>query len=403
MADGAYSDIRETSTTGGTGNQVLAGAFDASYRAVGTKYVNGQKGFFVLRQGAKREVTEITYNSGANSISRAATPIWSTNSNNLVNFDAGVTVDIFDTAVGPSDLSVAQLARLAFLFGTISFTGDETLTAAQVAQALKNVAQTTVTFTTDDTVTTAHRGALITLNAATAKTLSFTAGATLGNGFRCRIKNIGTNKWTLDPNSSETINAATTINLYPNEGCEVVWDGSAFHALGLASRVLLDTKSPSGAASADFSSLIDGYFPRYTVEIEYVIPATDNVELWCRVSVGGGFRSTAGDYRWAARIEVDGAAGSNAGSTSDTKIRMPSSLSNSTARPFSGKLFLTDNNQSARFKPIEWQGRDYDTVPQMAAWRGAGLLVAATAAIDGVQFLASSGNITGVFRLYGER
>lgn len=137
MADRAHSDVRETSTTGGTGNQVLAGAFDGSYKTfLAAGYADGDKGFAIFKQGTSRELSEITYNAGANSLSRSV--IKSTNSNNLVNFTAGQTIDIFDCLPGPSDLSASQRARLLALFGGISFEA-QTLTAAQRAQARSNI------------------------------------------------------------------------------------------------------------------------------------------------------------------------------------------------------------------------------------------------------------------------
>lgn len=57
--------------------------------------------------------------------------------------------------------------------------------------------------------------------------LSFTAAATLGSGWYCYIKNSGTGAVTLDPNSSETIDGATTLSLYSGECRIVQCDGSA--------------------------------------------------------------------------------------------------------------------------------------------------------------------------------
>lgn len=112
MAFKLFSDVRETSTTGGTGNQVLAGAFDASYFAFSTRYADGDTFFYVMKQGTSREIGKGTYNAGANSISR--TQVYkSTNSNNLVNFTAAQTIDIFVCEIAPDDLDAAGLALIA--------------------------------------------------------------------------------------------------------------------------------------------------------------------------------------------------------------------------------------------------------------------------------------------------
>lgn len=63
-------------------------------------------------------------------------------------------------------------------------------------------------------------------------TLSLTAAATLLDGFMFYVKNTGSGVITIDPNSTEQIDAATTIAVNPNEGCIVFCDGSAFFTIG---------------------------------------------------------------------------------------------------------------------------------------------------------------------------
>lgn len=107
-----FSDVRETSSTGGTGNQILAGAIDASYNAFGSagRYVDGDTFFYGMKLGTQRELGRGTYNAGANSIAR--TQVYkSTNGNALVNFGAG-TVDIFVTNIAHDDLDAAGIALL---------------------------------------------------------------------------------------------------------------------------------------------------------------------------------------------------------------------------------------------------------------------------------------------------
>lgn len=63
-------------------------------------------------------------------------------------------------------------------------------------------------------------------------TLALTAAATLADGFICYVKNTGSGVITIDPNSTEQIDAATTITLAANEGCILFCDGSAFFTIG---------------------------------------------------------------------------------------------------------------------------------------------------------------------------
>jgi hypothetical protein len=62
-------------------------------------------------------------------------------------------------------------------------------------------------------------------------TLSLTAAATLGNGFTCWVLNMGSGVITIDPNGSEVINGTATITLQPDEGAQILCDGTSFAAI----------------------------------------------------------------------------------------------------------------------------------------------------------------------------
>lgn len=114
MAFKLFSDVRETSTTGGTGDQILAGALDGSYFPFSARYSAGDTFFYCAKQGSLREVGLGTYVSG-NKLSR--TKVYkSTNANNLVNF-AAATVDIFVTNIAPDDLDAAGKSLLLGALG----------------------------------------------------------------------------------------------------------------------------------------------------------------------------------------------------------------------------------------------------------------------------------------------
>ncbi|MFM7011227.1 MAG: hypothetical protein ACKO0Z_18200, partial [Betaproteobacteria bacterium] len=82
--------------------------------------------------------------------------------------------------------------------------------------------------TANYTVVAGDLGAIINCTSNTF-TVSLTAAATLGSGFRCWIWNTSTtasHAITIDPNSSETVDGKTTIILRRGEGVEIVCDGS---------------------------------------------------------------------------------------------------------------------------------------------------------------------------------
>lgn len=63
-------------------------------------------------------------------------------------------------------------------------------------------------------------------------TQTFTAAATLSDGFWCEFRNDGSGVITLDPNGAELIDGVATITLQPGESAIINCNGSAFKTLG---------------------------------------------------------------------------------------------------------------------------------------------------------------------------
>jgi hypothetical protein len=63
-------------------------------------------------------------------------------------------------------------------------------------------------------------------------TLAITGAATLGNDWFVMVRNAGTGDLTVDPNSSELINGATTLTLAPGDSAIIVSNGTQFYTVG---------------------------------------------------------------------------------------------------------------------------------------------------------------------------
>ena len=76
-------------------------------------------------------------------------------------------------------------------------------------------------------------------------TLSLAAAATLGDNWFVYVTNQGTGTLTIDPNSSETIDGASTAAILQGESCMVVCDGTNFVTIGRGRSVSLTTTAAS--------------------------------------------------------------------------------------------------------------------------------------------------------------
>ena len=135
---------------------------------------------------------------------------------------------------------LANNATAAGVWETVVFgSGSSSLSAGSVASPTViaqantlNVAFPTISIAATFTALTTHRGNTFVWTGGVG-TVNFTAASTLGDSWFAFFHNNGTAALTLDPNSSELIDSASTIALNPTESCMVVSTGSALFTVGL--------------------------------------------------------------------------------------------------------------------------------------------------------------------------
>lgn len=173
MAFKLHSAVRETSLTGGTGDQVLTGsAFDASYFRFNDKYANGDTFHYVMKQGALREFGLGTRVTSGDKISR--TQVYGgSNGTSLVNFAVSQTIDIQVTPIGPADLDSAGRALSRQSVG-IDVHGSDIASASTIN--LETATGDLVDVTGTTTITA------ITLSDGQERTVRFTGALTLAHG-----------------------------------------------------------------------------------------------------------------------------------------------------------------------------------------------------------------------------
>lgn len=166
---------------------------------------------------------------------------------------------------------------------------------------------------------------------------------------------------------------------------------------------LVSAISPSSAATADFN-LLSPY--RHFRLVGWMMPATDNVDVYIRFSNDGGatFRAGASDYNWSLQRNV----------LSGT----PSDLHDADTADNQGKLMLAVGNVAGEFFTLDltiiaartasirtsWTGHGHavSLTPTPVAWRATGSVIVASEINNAVRLLFASGNIaSGELSLFG--
>ncbi|KKM06945.1 hypothetical protein LCGC14_1738910 [marine sediment metagenome] len=186
-------------------------------------------------------------------------------------------------------------------------------------------------------------------------------------------------------------------------------DGTAVVDVDSGGWTWLATVTASNAASVDFTSSIDGTYSQYVIVGVDINPATDDTDLWIRTDSNGGasFDAGASDYGWT----VDGVISPTPTTADSIDSADAQIVTNSTiaanglgnGADESSQIIIWISNPAGTTynKIITWQlGVQGTTAGEVHIYHGVGIR-RATAAINAIQFLMSSGNIDGVFRLYG--
>lgn len=177
---------------------------------------------------------------------------------------------------------------------------------------------------------------------------------------------------------------------------------------GLQDYELLDTQTPSGASSADFTSSISSTYASYDFVIEYVTLSASNSRLWIRTDTAGGgsFDTGATDYEYgvsSVHSSVTEVLNTSAGLNA---IELnPADGGNGTREGVSGVVTLTTlgNTSPAHGARFVWSLTYFDTSGGVCFATSGGGERSSNTTIDAVQFLAETGNITGTIRMYGRR
>jgi len=173
--------------------------------------------------------------------------------------------------------------------------------------------------------------------------------------------------------------------------------------LGVGTAKIL-SQTALGSSSIDFTSGIDSNYSTYIVVCNGVRPATNGANLFLRVSNAGAFKTdTNYEYHTSVPASTLTSYASVVGSATNGLV-LAQGMSNSTDDNGSFVVVLHEPSNTTHNKILTWKGGYTSSSPSALRADGSGAYFGSVAAIDGLRFQMTSGNIAeGEFTLYGLR
>lgn len=172
-----------------------------------------------------------------------------------------------------------------------------------------------------------------------------------------------------------------------------------------AGLVLLETQTFSNVATLNITSNIDSTYKSYLIKIIDCQFLTDNQDFYMRLSDDGGstWKSGASDYQYALIYNSPaGTAPAGIGAGATNQIRLSGGGAGVDTSNEYLNIDVTIYNPANASSPsnLSWFGMYERTDAYCSLTLGQGQLVA-LGAIDAWQFYATSGNVSGIVKIYG--
>lgn len=166
--------------------------------------------------------------------------------------------------------------------------------------------------------------------------------------------------------------------------------------------VLLSTTNiSSGSADVTISSNIDSTYKVYMFEFFNIHPSSDGVKFQAQFLQGGSV-DTGSVYDFTfADIRSSSSSVSVNQSESSTSIQLSRDVDNASSGSLNGRMFMYDPSSTTYETNIMFDTTGMRNANVFQTHRGGGC-IQETAAVDGVKFFMSAGNIDdGTIKLYG--
>ena len=179
----------------------------------------------------------------------------------------------------------------------------------------------------------------------------------------------------------------------------------------LAGLVYLSTVTASNSATVDIETTFDSTYDSYVIIADNVLPATNDVALWCRLKIDGAYKATdyvgTSAYSESANTTLTSTGYTITSPATEIRVSEAAGLTNETYGGARFTMNIFNALSTTVRKQITWDGcgisRSSNQFRQSRLF-GSARYEGGNEALTGVRFLMSSGNIsTGTFHLYGVR
>lgn len=165
--------------------------------------------------------------------------------------------------------------------------------------------------------------------------------------------------------------------------------------------LLLESHTASNSATLDFGSFLSGYYDNYVFRLIGLVPSTNAVDFYIRLSVGGSI-DTGSNYINNHYLQASSGNTTAVVTTGAFVVRNALEISNLAATGMSGNLDLFNPQSTSLGKriggSIRWRNTNGASINSIMD----GYWTNSSSMVDGVRFQFSSGNIaSGIIRVYG--
>jgi len=171
-------------------------------------------------------------------------------------------------------------------------------------------------------------------------------------------------------------------------------------AAGGAGLVFLSEVVASGAATADLETTFDSTFDAYLIVGVGVVPTSNGADILCRMKVGGAYDAGNNYQSHAHAMKSSSTVYAARASSSTSALVIADDVSSAASKDSQFTLIVSDPDSTTKQKKAQWHGIASTSANISESTVGGGVNTADTV-LTGIRFLASTGNITGRFRLYG--